>query len=670
MNKNYNMSAGLIKAYERAIYISEDLKINEICTASLGLAILMDESFIIQKSYLEETGYIIDTRNIIFQTINDQTQYKNFFGVDYPEDEISDIESGTDDQVFDSSKNEAEQQTGYDIIIISPSQYEDNGLFYDNIKCSDNLQKAFEDAYKRCNSNGQSYIDAENLMYSILKVENTSFSRIIQKYQLNTSELIDILNKNAQIYEVNEGDLIKIPASLETCCEVMNNNYSKGDVCPILGREKEIQKVWNIFSKKTKRNVVLVGEPGVGKTAIAEAITMQIVNGKCPKDFRNYTVISLNLTSMVAGTKYRGEFETKVQNFIKLLKNNNRIIVFIDEIHQIFGTGSAEGSGPDLSGSLKPLLARDDVIFIGSTTTLEYEEYFSQDPAFKRRFEIIDVKEPRLACVKKMVELKVRSLSEYHKVSISDEILDYIIITAKAMNYNGKNPDITIDLVDKSMANAKLRKKNILEKRDVDKVYEENYTSLKKMSQKEKLSTAYHEAGHALLTLLSKHYKNEELKIVSIVPTAEYSGVNICEHSSRYSSLTRNAVKDQAKILLGGRVAEEYATKEWNFGASSDLADATSIIRKMIVEMGMDENIYTNISLYDYNSKGHNMSPQAIDKVNERIEEIVKKIYDETKLLLEKNKAKLDIIATLLKEKGIISVQEILDEFKSQGVKI
>lgn len=670
MMDKYNMSAGLIEAYEKAIYISEDFKINEICTASLGLAILMDEECIIQKSNLEE-GYSIDCGKIIFETINDQKQYKEIFGVDFPEDEISSLDSNTDVQTSDSSnENEDEQQTGYSIYIINQSQYIDSVLSYDNIEFSDNMQKAFEDAYKRCSSNGQDYIDVENLMYSILKIKNTSFSRIMQKYQLNTSEFVDILNMNAQIYEVNEKNSIKIPAILESCCEVLNNNYSKGAICPILGRDKEIQKVWNVFSKKTKRNVVLVGEPGVGKTAIIEAITMQIVNGKCPKEFRNYIVISLNLTSMVAGTKYRGEFETKVQNFIKLLKNNNRIIVFIDEIHQIFGTGSAEGSGPDLSGSLKPLLARDDVTFAGSTTTVEYESCFSKDPAFKRRFERVDVKEPRLACVKKMVQLKVRGLSDYHKVAISDEILDYIIITAKAMNYNGKNPDITIDLVDKAMANAKLRKKSILAKRDVDKVYEENYTILKKMSQKEKSSTAYHEAGHALLTLLSKHYKNKELKIVSIVPTAEYSGVNICEHSSRYSSLTRNAVKDQARILLGGRVAEEYATNEWNFGASSDLTEATSIIRKMIVEMGMDENIYTNISLYDYNSKGHNMSPQAIDKVNERIEEIVQSIYNETKSLLDKNKIKLDIIVNLLMEKGIISVQDILAEFKSQGIKI
>lgn len=665
MMEKYNMSAKLINAFERAIYISGGLMMTEICTASLGLSILLDDGCIIQKSFLEE-GYYIDCYQIIFETIDDKRQYKEIFGVDFPKDEISNLDSNIDAQTSGSgNENEDEQQAGYNIsYMINQSQY------YENIEFSDNLKKAFEDAYTRCVSNGKDYIDEENLLYSIVKIANTSFSRVMERYKLKKQDFINILERNAEIYVINEKNSIQIPASLKTCCEVMNNNYFKGDVCPILGREKEIQKVWNIFSKKTKRNVVLVGEPGVGKTAIAEAITMQIVNGKCPKDFRNYTVISLNLTSMVAGTKYRGEFETKVQNFIKLLKNNNRIIVFIDEIHQIFGTGSAEGSGPDLSGSLKPLLARDDVIFIGSTTTLEYEEYFSQDPAFKRRFERIDVKEPRLACVKKMVELKVRSLSEYHKVSISDEILDYIIITAKAMNYNGKNPDITIDLVDKSMANAKLRKKNILEKRDVDKVYEENYTNLKKMSRKEKLSIAYHEAGHALLTLLSKHYKTEELKIVSIVPTAEYSGVNICEHSSKYSSLTRDAVKDQARILLGGRVAEWYATSEWNFGASSDLAEATSIIRKMIVEMGMDENIYTNISLYDYNSKGHNMSPQAIDKVNERIVEIVKKIYDETKILLEKNKAKLDIIVILLMERGIISVKDILDEFKSQGIKI
>ena len=668
MSKMYNMSGKLSQAIERAIYLAGDFRSDELCTVHMGLSILMDKSCCLQRLKLE-SGCKIYCEKIVYETTINNEIFEYVTGKEYPFSNAEQNEAMSQDEVeeeqMDSDeleKSDAQAQNQF-IYVVDKSAFIQN-IKYENIPYSSNLEKAFEDAYQRCLSNGQDFIDEENLLYSILTIEDCSFKRLLEKFEFDTSELVNMLAMNATIYKFNQKNIVCIPESLKSCCEILNDQYSKGEKCQILGRDKEISQVWNIFSKKTKRNAILVGDAGVGKTAIVEAITIQIVNGKCPREFRNYKVVSLNLTGMVAGTKYRGEFELKIQQLIQFLKTTSNIIVFIDEIHQILGAGSAENSGPDLSGSLKPILARDDVVFIGSTTNIEYERYFAVDPAFKRRFEKILVKEPKLSEVKDMVALRVKSITDYHKVSMEDDVLNYAIITAKAMNYYGNNPDLTIDLVDRASAMAKLARRKVVKRVDVDKVFKTNYDMFKSMKRKDKLSTAYHEAGHALYKLMSKYNLRDDLKIVSIIPTSDYRGVTISESNDCFAPVTRKAVMEKASMSLAGRVSQEFVSKDWDFGASSDLENATSIIRSMIIEMGMDNDIYTNISLYDYNSNGHNMSPAAVDKVNDRISDIMKKVYDDTKKFLTKNKDKLDIIVNLLMKKGIISVQEITEAFE------
>lgn len=668
MRKMYNVSGKLSQAIERAIYLAGDFRSDELCTVHMGLSILMDKSCCLQRLKLE-SGCKIYCEKIVYETTINNEIFEYVTGKEYPFSNAEQNEAMSQDEVeeeqMDSDeleKSDAQAQNQF-IYVVDKSAFIQN-IKYENIPYSSNIEDAFEDAYQRCISNGQDFIDEENLLYSILTLEDCSFMRLLEKFEFNTLELVNMLAMNATIYKFNQKNIVCIPESLKSCCEILNDQYSKGEKCQILGRDKEISQVWNIFSKKTKRNAILVGDAGVGKTAIVEAITIQIVNEKCPREFKNYKVVSLNLTGMVAGTKYRGEFELKIQQLIQFLKTTSNIIVFIDEIHQILGAGSAENSGPDLSGSLKPILARDDVVFIGSTTNIEYERYFAVDPAFKRRFEKISVKEPKLSEVKDMVALRVKSITDYHKVSMDDDVLNYAIITAKAMNYYGNNPDLTIDLVDRASAMAKLARRKVVKRVDVDKVFKTNYDMFKSMKRKDKLSTAYHEAGHALYKLMSKYNLRDDLKIVSIIPTSDYRGVTIYEPNDCFAPVTRKAVMEKASMSLAGRVSQEFVSKDWDFGASSDLENATSIIRSMIIEMGMDNDIYTNISLYDYNSNGHNMSPAAVDKVNDRISDIMKKVYDDTKKFLTKNKDKLDIIVNLLMKKGIISVQEITEAFE------
>lgn len=666
---NYNISGNLGEIFVKANFIAEEYQIPEVQNFCVALAILTERDCVICQQYAER-GLLIDVSEMTYSLSVDADLYEEVTGHRYPiqDEPVKTAESNdvVQEDVTDN-KNKEEENKDVNFVLVFTSNNE--SASYDTIPNSEELNRALEDANKRCRNAGVDYIDTDNLLFSILNDEECSACKILKLFKYDIEEFKDMLLYNSNIYESNGIDEVIIPKILENSCTIMNNKYTKGEECQILKRDDEIFTAWNIFSKKTKRNCILVGEAGVGKTAIVEALTMQIVNGKCPKEFKNYKVVSLDLNSMVAGTKYRGEFENKVQTFIKFIERTPNLIVFVDEIHQILGTGSAEGSGPDLSGSLKPILARDDVVFIGSTTIQEYERFFSRDPAFKRRFEKVEVREPKLKEVKSMIKLRIQNISKHHGVEIDDELLDYIIITAKAMNYYGKNPDLSVDLVDRSMAIAKMRKAKKLERRDVDKVFFKNYSNYKRISKKDKLSTAYHEAGHALVRMLAKYDLREDVQVVSIVPTADYLGVTITENNNSFRPITRKAVLENAGMSLAGRISQEYVEKDWDFGASSDLVSATDIVRRMIVEMGMDESVYTNISLYNY-GENHTMSPEAIDKVNERIKEIMKEVYENTKLLLEKNKDALVTMVELLMKRGIISIEEIRAEFKEKKIKL
>ena len=284
MSKMYNMSGKLSQAIERAIYLAGDFRSDELCTVHMGLSILMDKSCCLQRLKLE-SGCKIYCEKIVYETTINNEIFEYVTGKEYPFSNAEQNEAMSQDEVeeeqMDSDeleKSDAQAQNQF-IYVVDKSAFIQN-IKYENIPYSSNLEKAFEDAYQRCLSNGQDFIDEENLLYSILTIEDCSFKRLLEKFEFDTSELVNMLAMNATIYKLNKSNTISISETLKSCCEILNEQYFKGEECQILGRDKEIKQVWNIFSKKTKRNAILVGDAGVGKTAIVEAITIQIVNGK------------------------------------------------------------------------------------------------------------------------------------------------------------------------------------------------------------------------------------------------------------------------------------------------------------------------------------------------------------------------------------------------------
>lgn len=522
---------------------------------------------------------------------------------------------------------------------------------------SENLYYALDMAEQICGELGQVYIDLDTLLYCIFKLEDSGANRLMNVF-FEVKDMYKKFEMDKLIGSVEKNNSTPIPKELESFIDVLNDKYDENSTCDILGRDKEIFKVWNIISKKTKRNAVLVGEPGVGKSAIIEAITYSIVKKTCPKQYGNYKVYSLNLNGMVAGTKYRGEFEERVENLIKFLKSSKDIIIFLDEIHHLLGTGSAENSGPDLSGSLKPLLARDDVVFIGATTQKEYERIFSRDGALSRRFEVITVEEPRFDKVKPMIRARINALSKFHGVRTSDKMIDTIMINASSFS-SIANPDRTIDLADKAMAIAKIKNAHVLKEEHIRMVNSEFFENYEKTPEDRKLSTAYHEAGHFVAWLLSKTKRNEECILVSIVPAKDWLGVNIFEENEiKLYSGDMTYLEDCVSISLAGRIAQKLVSENIDSGASSDLDHATTIIENFLLYFGTDKD-YMNYSFYPkLRDKTLPISEKVSDDIMNKTKEILDKVYKDTEVLINNHQKGVKAVAKILMKKGIITGKE------------
>ncbi len=529
---------------------------------------------------------------------------------------------------------------------------------------SDKLELACEEAHIVCKLMKLDYITLDAIVYCILQNTETSayhfMSNLMEVFGVDMETLLQSIKMTANILDdVDEADMpVTIPSFLESCLENMNAKYTKGEETKILGRDKEKYKAFNVFSKKTKRNCVLVGLPGVGKTAIMEAITQDIVNETCPTEFIGYTVLSLDINAMVAGTKYRGEFETKVAILKQFLEGTNKIILFVDEMHQMLGAGGTAEGTVDLSGSLKPVLARDDVVFVGATTIHEYNTLLSRDGAFKRRFEVIMVNEPKTHELKPMIKAQIKSMEKHHGVKMPSDVVDYIILCSECFNFETCNPDKTLDLCDRSMAITKMAGRQSVTRKLVNKVYEEWFELFGKINPSEIESTAYHEVGHYIVTRLTKRHEALNTTAISIVPSQDSLGVNVYERTENIVPCDMEYVEAYLMSLLAGRVAQFKITKTIDSGASSDLRQAKQLAREVITKYGMDDEEYRNICILDDDV----LSEKMAEKINEKVNDLIKKAYDKTVSFVDEHWSEIEAMAKYLMKKKIVTSDE-LDKF-------
>ena len=325
--------------------------------------------------------------------------------------------------------------------------------------------EVFQKATQYSKEMGDEFVSLEHLLLSLLVVKST-VSTILKDAGMTEKELraaINELRKGEKVTSQSSEDTYQ---SLEKYAVNLNEAARNGKLDPVIGRDEEIRRVLQILSRRTKNNPILIGEPGTGKTAIVEGLAHRILRGDVPENLKNKQVYSLDMGALVAGAKYKGEFEERLKSVInEVIKSDGNIILFIDEIHTLVGAGKGEGA-MDAANILKPALARGELRSIGATTLDEYQKYFEKDKALERRFQIVQVNEPdTLSTVSILRGLKER-YENHHKVRIKDDAIIAAVELSNRYITDRFLPDKAIDLMDEAAAKLRMEVDSVPEELD------------------------------------------------------------------------------------------------------------------------------------------------------------------------------------------------------------
>ena len=313
---------------------------------------------------------------------------------------------------------------------------------------------------------GQNYVGTEHLLIALLSDSDSYAVSFLNDAGISINQIVAALQNSlggksnpnggfgneAQGFEPGEQ---QGGSALEKFGRDLTKAAKNGEIDPVIGREKEIERVIQILSRRTKNNPVLIGEPGVGKTAVAEGLALEISQGNVPEILKDKRVVALDLTGMVAGAKYRGDFEERIKAAIDEVKNSGNTILFIDELHTIIGAGAAEGSA-DAANILKPSLARGDFQVIGATTLNEYRKHIEKDAALERRFQPVKIGEPTQEQAIEILKGLRDSYEAHHKVKITDEAIEAAVKLSSRYIADRYLPDKAIDLIDEGASKVRL----------------------------------------------------------------------------------------------------------------------------------------------------------------------------------------------------------------------
>ena len=329
-------------------------------------------------------------------------------------------------------------------------------------------KRVIENAFIEARKLGYNYIGTEHMLIGILREGDCIAARILLELNVNIpklyNEIIKVINEEEDLSggEDKEKENGRKKGSynqtttLNQFGEDLTKQAEEGKLDPIVGRKEEIERVIQILSRRTKNNPCLIGEPGVGKTAVVEGLAQKIIQGDVPEILKDKRVVSMDISGMVAGAKYRGDFEERIKKALSEVKKAGDIIIFIDEIHTIVGAGAAEGA-IDAANILKPLLARGEIQLIGATTLNEYRKYIEKDAALERRFSPVNVNEPSEKDTIKIL-MGIRDKYEaHHGVKITDEAIEAAVTMSTRYINDRFLPDKAIDLIDEAASRAKLK---------------------------------------------------------------------------------------------------------------------------------------------------------------------------------------------------------------------
>lgn len=323
------------------------------------------------------------------------------------------------------------------------------------------IDRVFNRAVTQVIFSGRSKLHCQDILVSLLSETSSMAYHILRKHGGNRNKAVEIIQRDFYKQsgtgsQVAPGQGGGEKVKFEDFCENLNKSAAEGKIDPVIGRTEELIELTEVLARRKKNNVIIVGEPGVGKTAIAEGLALNIINDECPDILKGKIVYSLDVTSLVAGTKYRGEFEERAKEIFGQLEKKDDVILFIDEIHMIMGAGSAGGSNIDIANLLKPLLAGGKLLVVGATTSEEYRENFEKDRALQRRFQKVVVEQPSKEDTKLIVKGLKKYYEEFHGLEYDEDAMELAVDLAERYMHGKFNPDRAIDVIDVAGARSKL----------------------------------------------------------------------------------------------------------------------------------------------------------------------------------------------------------------------
>ena len=457
--------------------------------------------------------------------------------------------------------------SGAEVLLLEPNGY------------SPSAKRIVENAEKEAQGINAKSVGTEHFLLAILKDSNCLAIRILNTIKgINLRKMyFDILDTIGAVDTNQDVSRSFTPQSktpvLDNFSRDLTKLASQDMIDPVIGRDKEINRVIQILSRRTKNNPCLIGEPGVGKTAIAEGLAIMINKNQVPENMYGRRLVSLDLSGMVAGTKYRGDFEERIKRIIDELKSNKEIILFIDEIHTLIGAGGAEGA-LDAANILKPALARGDIQVIGATTIDEYRKHIEKDSALERRFQTVNVEEPNIEdSIAILRGLKYR-YENFHNVIITDPAVEACVNLSSRYIQDRKLPDKAIDLLDEACSKKRIKSfnksdKEITLEKDI-KQYEQMKEDLIREGTEKSLAAAaeirseQEEKQNELESLHSKKNNKSILKITyddiaDIV--AEWTGIPVKKITEDENNKLLNLENDLHKRIIGQNDAVSSVSK-------------------------------------------------------------------------------------------------------------
>ena len=443
-------------------------------------------------------------------------------------------------------------------------------------------KRILENAFLETKKIGSNFIGTEHLLLAILKESDCLAVKIILELNVEIPKIYNEIAKVVNEEEIDNDINKKLSKSVGgTSATPTLNQYGdditakaeEGKYDTIIGREKEIERIMQIISRRNKNNPCLVGEPGVGKTAIVEGLAEKIIAGDVPENLKNKRIINLDISGIVAGAKYRGDFEERIKKILDEVKKAKNIILFIDEIHTIVGAGAAEGA-IDAANILKPLLARGEIQLIGATTLDEYRKYIEKDSALERRFSIINVNEPSAKNTIEILKGIIDKYEAHHNVKITNEAIESAVNLSVKYITDRFLPDKAIDLIDE--AASKIRTKIFTEPDEIKELQEE-ITILAKEKEEAIYEQEFEKAAQLRdkEELLKKklNEKMENLEKIRNRDVAEITEENIAEIVSRWTGVPvqkltqdennklKNLEENLHKRIIGQNEAVEAVAK-------------------------------------------------------------------------------------------------------------